>query len=118
MKFAGFRALLVLVGIHLAVGSGACAAGPDRRPDLRAIQGVVRIVGNEPFTHVVVTSAGDAAGDTGRIDYEIAGPLAAELRARYQGRVVTLEGRDAPPSRPWFRYGFAPTRILGSEGSR
>lgn len=118
MRTAGFRALLLLLGLPLALGSGACAGGPDRASHLRTIQGVVRVVGNEPFTRVVVTSLGDAAGDTGRVDYLIEGPLAEELRAGYQGRTVALEGRDASPSRPGFRYGFAPTRILGAGEGR
>ena len=118
MRNAGFRTLLLLLGLHLALGSGACAAGPDRTAKFRTIRGVVRVVGNEPFTHVVVTSPGDDAGGTGRIDYQIVGPLAAELRSGYQGRAITLEGRDAPPSWPGFRYGFEPTRILGPRGNR
>ena len=47
-----------------------------------------------------------------RVDYLIEGPLAAELRAGYQGRTVTLEGAEVRPSRPWFRHAFATTRIL------
>lgn len=85
---------------------------------LRTIRGVVRVVGNDPFTQVVVTSPGDAAGVADRIDYLVEGPLVAELQSRYQGRTVTLEGTDARPSRPQFRRGFAPTRILGVEGNR
>ena len=112
MRRAGFRALLLALGLQLAVGSGACAAGPDRGPELRTIRGVVRVVGNEPFSEVVVSSPSDATGIAGRVDYEIVGPLAAELRAGDQGRTVTLEGAEVRPSRPWFRHAFAPTRIL------
>lgn len=118
MKSAGLRALLLLAGIHLVAGSGACAAGPDRKPEIRTIRGVVRVVGNEPFPRVVVSSPADAAAGADRVDYLIEGPLAAELRARYQGRTVTLEGADARPSRPRFRRAFAPTRILGADGRR
>lgn len=112
MRPPGFRALLLALGLQFAVGSGACAAGPHRGPDLRTIRGVVRVVGNEPFTQVVVSSPGDAAGVADRVDYQIEGPLAAELRAGYQGRTVVLEGTEVRPSRPGFRHGFAPTRIL------
>ncbi len=115
MKPAVLRAVLLLVGLHVALAWGACAAGPDRKPDSRSIRGVVRIVGNEPFTQVVVSSPSDAAGVTGRIDYLIEGPLAKELRACCQGRTVVLEGTEVRPSRPRFRHGFAPSRIVGVE---
>ncbi len=118
MTSPALRALLLLVGLRLALASGACAAGPDRTPGARTIRGVVRVVGNEPFSHVVVSSPSDAAGVAGRIDYLIEGPLAAELRARCQGRPVTLEGREVRPSAPRFRHGFAPARILEVDGSR
>ncbi len=118
MTHPGFRALLLAVGLQLALGSGACAAGTNRQPELRTIRGVVRVVGNEPFPQVVVSSPSDAPRVPGRVDYLIQGPLADELRARYQGRTVTLEGRDAPPSWPGFRHGFAPTRILAVDGRR
>ena len=118
MKKARFHTLLLLLALQVAGGSEACAGAPHRASDIRTIRGVVRVVGNEPFTHVVVTSPSDAPGVAGRIDYLIEGALAAELRARWQGRTVTLEGRDAAPSRPRFRYGFAPTRILGDDGGR
>lgn len=101
-----------ILALLLAAGPGACAAGPERKDGLRTIRGVVRVVGNEPFTHVVVTSPGDGAGDAGRVDYLIAGPLAGELRGRHQGRTITLEGTDCPPRSPLFRNCFAPTRIL------
>ncbi len=115
MKRAVLRGLVLLVGLHLGAGSGACAAGPDRKPAVRTLSGVVRVVGNEPFSHVVVSSPSDAAGVAGRTDYLIEGPLAAELRARYQGRSVVLEGTEVRPSRPRFRHAFAPSRIVGVE---
>ncbi len=118
MKPAVVRALLLLVGLHVALAWGACAAGPDRRPELRTIRGVVRVVGNEPFPQVVVSSPSDAAGAADRVDYLIEGPLAAELRAGYQGRTVVLEGTEVRPSRPRFRHAFAPSRIVGVERMR
>lgn len=118
MKKAGIQALLLALGLQFAVGSGACAAGPDRRANVRTVHGVVRVVGNEPFTQVVVTSPNDTAGVAGRIDYLIEGPLVAELRARYQGRTIALEGTECRARSPMFRNCFAPTRILGPEGGR
>ena len=118
MNKTGLQALLFVLGLQLIAGPGACAAGRDLGADPRRIRGVVRVVGNEPFTHVVVSSPSDAAGVADRIDFLIEGPLAAELRARYQGRTIALEGTDCRERSPLFRNCFAPTRILEPGGGR
>jgi hypothetical protein len=76
------------------------------------ITGTIRVVGNEPFTHVVLTET-DVSEKTSRArDYLIIGPLAEELRKRYQGHVVTLEGTICASPSPQFIKCFQPARIV------
>lgn len=116
MRFPGLRSVVPAVALLLSAGPGGCAAGPGRPPEAVTIRGVVRVVGNEPFTHVVVTVPDERTEAAARVDYRIVGPLAEELRARWQGKTVTLEGTFVPPGSPRFRHGFAPSRIVGPRG--
>lgn len=76
------------------------------------ITGTVRIVGNEPLTHVILRTS--HAGDkNGRYtDYFIKGPLADELRKNLQGRVVTLDGRACTSPSPQFTKCFKPASVM------
>jgi hypothetical protein len=56
---------------------------------LLTVNGKIRLVGNEPFTHLVVTT------DHGR-DYLIVGDLEKELRA-HQYQKMTVTGVKLPP---------------------
>lgn len=77
-----------------------------KRHDLTTITGTVRVVGNEPFTRLVLTTGGE-----GR-DYLLAGPLRDQLRRGYQGSVVTLEGKECPSPGPESAHCFEPSRIV------
>lgn len=116
MSPAGRRLVPLLVALQLAGGTGACAANPERQPAVRAIRGVVRVAGNEPFTHTVVTTSEDGKDGPVRTDFLVSGPLAESLRAGYQGKTVILEGSEIPCRTPMFRRCFLPTRILDADG--
>jgi hypothetical protein len=70
--------------------------------------GTVTVVGNEPFTHVVLTIPGSAPPR----QVLVLGPFEKTLRDGYQGRTVTLEGGDCRPARPGFSDCITPTRII------
>jgi hypothetical protein len=74
---------------------GAHAMSHPREAPVKRVTGTVRVVGNEPFTRTVVTP-GPSDSPQPRPDCLVAGPLEKELRARYQGKVVTLEGSACP----------------------
>ena len=89
----------------------SCFAGAKNSEPV-TITGTIRVVGNEPFTHVVLT-AGDGTDRTIRNrDYLLIGPLAEELRRHYQGQVVALEGMTCASPAPEFTQCFKPTRIV------
>lgn len=58
------------------------------------VTGKIRLVGNEPFTHLIITS------DDGR-DYLIQGDLEKELRA-YQHQKVMVKGEKLLPTSEFF----------------
>ena len=57
--------------------------------DMLTVTGKLRLVGNEPFTHLVMTT------DNGQ-DYLIEGEFEKELRS-YQYHRVTVTGEELPP---------------------
>jgi hypothetical protein len=75
------------------------------------ISGTVRVVGNEPLTHVVVTVAEKTDGE---VDYLITGPLGKKLKGGFQGKKVTLEGEFCASPLPQFRKCFRPYGIVQS----
>ena len=100
------RALTVVLLLLLASPVGAMGGRKQV-----TITGTVRIVGNEPFTRVVLTvSRGDGAADGAR-DWLITGPFQEELRKRHQGKQVTLTGEPCSPPSPEFSRCFQPVKI-------
>lgn len=78
---------------------------------VKSLTGMVRVVGNEPFTRVVLTvdgAPGLAAGDR---DYLIIGPLEKELRKSYQRKKLTLLGSFCVSPDPDFKKCFNPSKI-------
>lgn len=74
----------------------------------KKVTGTVSVVGNEPFTQVVVTLPGSAPPR----QVLVLGPIEKTLRHGYQGKTVTLEGGDCRPARPGFSDCIVPTRII------
>ena len=114
--------------LHLCLGIIVLVLGLDTQGNAMALnrantpvtlQGVIRVVGNEPFTHVVLTVADDASGKSGSAaDYEIIGPLVKDLRLHYQMRKVTLNGVSCKPRTPGFKNCLEPSGIVETEGAR
>ncbi len=84
----------------------------------KAITGTIRVVGNEPFTRVVLTVGENPDTATRDQDYLIVGPLGEELRRNYQWKKLTLEGTLCSSPDPAFKKCFNPVRIVGrNDGS-
>jgi hypothetical protein len=96
----------------LCFAAQGCAMGMADKAGSATIIGTARVVGNEPLTHVVVTVAERTGAG---VDYLITGPLEKELRDRYQGKEVTLEGEFCSSPLPQFRKCFSPSRIMQSK---
>lgn len=99
------RFALVLV---LLVMTQNCMAA-QKNGALIIVNGTIRIVGSEPLAHLVIRTGTSADKDR---DYLITGPLAAELRRDFQGKVVTLEGKACSSSVPQIRKCLKPTKII------
>ncbi len=101
--FAQLGALLVVL---LATQGGAMGTrGPV------TLTGTIRLVGNAPFARLVLTPE-NSGQLTQERDYLLLGPLQDELRKRYQGRLVTLEGTPCASPLPQFSNCFEPARII------
>ena len=108
-------AFMVLLTLCLALTS--CSASGDavrKNGEIFVLKGKVRVVGNEPFTRLVLTVP--PAGEGGRpADHVVTGPLAEELRSRYQGKIVSVECRRCADSGPGRLPCIEPERIVGVE---
>ena len=64
-------------------------------PETKVLTGTIRIVGNEPFTHVVLTVGESADQAIGGRDYLIVGPLGEQLRKKHRGKSSQCTVRSA-----------------------
>ncbi|MBE0568983.1 MAG: hypothetical protein IH577_04840 [Deltaproteobacteria bacterium] len=93
------------------VADGECMGNPGKTITLK---GTVRVVGNEPFARLVLTVPGPEGG--GRpADHLVEGPLAAEIRERHQGRIVTVECRPCAEKQPGRLPCIEPEKIIKVE---
>lgn len=99
------RPVLMLTLLGIMQG---CIATPKNGPPI-IVNGTIRVVGSEPLAQVVVRTG--TASDKDR-DYLITGPLTAELRRDFQGKVVTLEGKICTSPVPQIRKCLKPTKII------
>jgi hypothetical protein len=96
----------------LMLTTQGCATGV-RKGDATILAGTVRLVGNEPFSRLVLTtSEGEEKGK----DYLLVGPLRDQLWKGYQGQKVSLEGSRCTSPEPRFPDCFEPVRIVGEPG--
>ena len=95
----------------LMLTTQGCAMGV-RKPDAATLTGTVRVVGNEPFTRLILTTADGVRGK----DYLLLGPLLDELRKSFQGKKVSLEGALCSSPEPRFSNCFEPARIVSAPG--
>ncbi len=103
IAFGHLSALLVVLLATLGGGMGT------RCPV--TLTGTIRLVGNAPFARLVLTPEHTDRPSQER-DYLLLGPLQEELRQRYQGRLVTLEGTPCASPLPQFSNCFEPARII------
>ncbi len=102
-KLLAGAALLILAAAHgFAMGTKPAVT----------ITGTIRLVGNAPFARVVLTEETRGQTPPGK-EYLLTGTLTDELRQRYQGRRVTLEGTPCTSPLPQFTSCFEPARIIG-----
>lgn len=83
-----------------------------RKPEPATVTGTIRVVGNEPFTRLVLTTESNQGKEGKGMDYLLVGPLQGELRGKYQGMRVTLVGKECPTQAPEIAGCFEPSRIL------
>lgn len=108
-------ALPALLALWLAMTScGASGEGVKKDDETFVLKGTVRVVGNEPFTRLVLTTPPGTA-DGRPADHVVKGPLMEELRRRHQGRVVTVECRSCGEIAPGRLPCIVPLRIVGAE---
>ncbi|OGW45842.1 MAG: hypothetical protein A2078_10710 [Nitrospirae bacterium GWC2_57_9] len=105
IKFTQAVLLLAL----LCTTQSCVAGGKDR--EVLTMTGTIRVVGNEPFTHLVLTE------DDGK-DTVLTGPLAEELRRHHQGGIVALEGTACTSPSPRFSRCLKPSRLTIVNGEK
>jgi len=106
-KFIQYICVPILL---LGTGVQGCSLHRTGYGENGSITGIVRVVGNEPFAKVVVTDADPKAGMVN--NWQIIGPLAPELRGKWQMKKVTLEGETCKPTAPEFKKCFQPSKII------
>ncbi|MCM2356930.1 MAG: hypothetical protein NDI77_02185 [Geobacteraceae bacterium] len=99
-------ALLVILS-----ATQGCAMGV-KQSELTTLTGTVRVVGNEPFARLVLTTGSNRGGVGRGGNYLLLGPLQDELRRAHQGSMVTLEGKQCSSPTPEFTDCFEPSRII------
>jgi hypothetical protein len=109
-----FRCLSVML-LLLFAGQG-CAGAPPRSN--ATITGTIRLVGNEPFAHLVLIPGDNPDKTTRDKVYLLVGPLADKLKKDYQSRKITLEGSECASPSPEFTRCFRPTGIRENAGGR
>jgi hypothetical protein len=109
MRIIYVTALLLVL---LAAGQGGAMG---KKSEIVALTGTIRVVGNAPFTRVVLTPE-TVGQDIRERDYLLLGALEDELRTHYQGQRVTLEGAPCVSPTPQFPRCFEPRRIVGGSG--
>jgi len=97
---------LVLLGALLGCAMNMQGGGAQ------SITGTVRVVGNEPFTRVVLTVGENPDAATRDQDYLLVGPLGEELRRNFQWQKLTLEGTLCSSPDPAFKKCFNASRIV------
>jgi hypothetical protein len=107
-----FTAAMVLLLSAAAIGgTGECMG---THGDRLVLTGTVRVIGNEPFTsRVLWVQPPDEGGR--RVNYLVTGPLASEIRSRYQLKTLTVEGRRCGESGPERLPCIEPGKILKIE---
>ena len=95
----------------------SCSASSEdvkKNEETKILRGTVRVVGNEPFTRLVLTV--QAAKNEGKQkDYVIKGSLEKEIWDQHQGRVIVVEGSYCPETDPEHQFCFEPSRIISVE---
>ena len=89
-----FCSSVFIVSVFLSA-CGVSAVASKRDSEMISLRGTIRLVGNEPFTHLVITT------DDGK-DYLIKGRFEQELRGLQYQR-VEIKGEKLPPSNG-FKY--------------
>jgi len=87
-----------------------------QNPEAKILTGTIRVVGNEPFTKVVLTLGPNQDGAAIAREYLIIGPLKDLLRRRYQGNELRVEGVYCTSPDPVYKNCFNPARIMEDIG--
>ena len=107
--------LIAVSSLFLAMT--ACSASGEcvkRDRETVTMAGTVRVVGNEPFTRLVLTVQ-DPKNGNHQTDLVIKGPLAGDIRERYQGKVIIVEGRRCAEEASGHLSCIEPERVIEVE---
>ncbi|MEW6720191.1 MAG: hypothetical protein AB1346_07065 [Thermodesulfobacteriota bacterium] len=104
-------AAFLFLALAAFAGNGECMG---RNKETVMLKGTVRVVGNAPFTQLVLTVPGPGA-DAKPVDHLVQGPLAGEMRSRLQGKVVTVEAAYCAEKPPGRLPCIEPSRIVEDE---
>ncbi|HDO25076.1 MAG TPA: hypothetical protein ENG95_00345, partial [Nitrospirae bacterium] len=88
---------------------------PKNPSELITISGTIRVVGQEPFSYLVLSVGDDLSKAVKKQDYLIVGPLEKRLKGDYQWKRVKLEGMICLSPTPEFTKCFKPSRILSDQ---
>ncbi len=99
----------------LFAGQGCAIAS---RPVTSTITGTIRLVGNEPFAHLVLIPGGKPDKTPREQVYLLVGPLTDKLKKQYQSREITLEGSECASPSPDFSKCFRPSGIKKNDGGQ
>ena len=95
----------------------SCSASSEsmkKEEETVIIKGTVRVVGNEPFSRLVLTVKDTECSEVQK-DYVIAGPLAKKIWGQYQGKVIVIEGKYCAEIAPEHLPCIEPINIMRSE---
>jgi len=104
---------LLLLGFAMASCS-ASSGEVKKNGETVMIRGTVRVVGNEPFSRLVLTVQ-EPEGGKNQKDFVIKGPLEKNIWDQYQGRVIVVEGRYCAETGPEHVPCIEPERIIRVE---
>ena len=108
-------AFMAILALCLTMTScGASGDGMRKNGETFLMKGTVGVVGNEPFSRLVLTvQPPDGSGRPA--DHVVKGPLARELRSRHQGKTVTVECKPCREDARDLLPCIEPVKIVGVE---
>ena len=106
--------IILLLICFICTYCSASSESMKKEGETVIIKGTVRVVGNEPFSRLVLTVK-DTEGCKVQKDYAITGFLAKKIWDQYQGKVIVIEGKYCAEIAPEHLPCIEPINIMRSE---